>query len=64
MRPLTAAVLSLCILLLFAAFVFSTRLAGARGGAAESWWDEPMARFVREQVQSSYVDDLDSDASR
>lgn len=64
MRPLTAAVLSLCILLLFAAFVFSTRLAGARGGGAESWWDEPMARFVREQVQSSYVDDLDPEASR
>lgn len=68
MRPLTAAVLSVSILLLFGAFVLVARGAGARGGARSSgegpWWDESMERFIRDQVGASYVDDVEPARAR
>ncbi len=64
MRPVTALLLSVSILFLFAAFVFQSRRAGARGAAPETWWDEPLARFVREQTRATYVDDLSPEQAR
>ena len=66
MRPLTATVLSLCILFLFAAFVLVARGAGARGPSrgAGPWWDEAMERYIREQLGASYVDAVDPERGR
>ncbi len=60
MKPTTAIAVILPLVVTVTAFVLvSTRGAGA--GASENgiWWDEPMARFVREKVANAYVDPLD-----
>lgn len=67
MKASTAAVLCFAILLLFTAFMFASRGAGARGGspgAGLSWWDDGIEQFVRHQLAREYVDAVDPREAR
>ena len=60
MRPSTALVVMLPLIVLVTLFVLvGTRGAGAGRSHDGMWWDEQIASFVRRRVAMTYVDDLD-----
>jgi carboxyl-terminal processing protease len=62
MKPSTAVVIMLPLVIMVTAFVLvGTRGAGAGSMADGVWWDEQVASFVRHRIASSYVDQVDDE---
>jgi carboxyl-terminal processing protease len=62
MKPGTAVILACALVTLVAAFVLVAERAGAADPRSDGvWWDEDVARFVRERLANYYVDKVDDD---